>query len=171
MGGIDNWVNSRVNKALLLNKILETLEAVHQVAVDAAEQAREDAMHNENTAENRYDTLGLEAAYLAQGQSKRVIDCEADLAAYKNMSVINFTQDVPVALGALICLKAEDDLEKFLFLGPTAGGLKFNFQDKEIIVITPSSPIGMTLLGRFVGDEFELDIGGHHMHYEVIAIY
>jgi hypothetical protein len=40
-------------------------------AEQAVRAAHETATHEENIAENKYDTLGLEAAYLATGQARR----------------------------------------------------------------------------------------------------
>ena len=61
-----------MDKKTLLRLITEKLAAVLEVAVRAAQTAHETATHEENGAEKMYDTLGLEAAYLAAGQSRRV---------------------------------------------------------------------------------------------------
>ena len=125
-----------MNKALLLEQILNALEAVHQGAVDAAMQASDTATHEENVAENKYDTLGLEAAYLAQGQARRVAECEDDVAAFKKLVATPFTGKTPIAVGAVITLEDERGTEQTLFIGPAAGGLKVRFNEKEIMVIT-----------------------------------
>ena len=39
--------------------------------------------HEENIAENKYDTLGLEAAYLAQGQAQRVNECYLSIQQFE----------------------------------------------------------------------------------------
>ena len=52
---------------LVLKRLAEDLLQVEQ----AARVAHEAATHEENIAENKYDTLGLEAAYLAAGQTRR----------------------------------------------------------------------------------------------------
>lgn len=51
----------------VLGRLAEDLLRVEQ----AAQIAHEAATHEENIAENKYDTLGLEAAYLATGQARR----------------------------------------------------------------------------------------------------
>ena len=60
-----------MNKKLLQKHILTALETNHQTAISATQQAHDTATHEENIAENKYDTLGLEAAYLAHGQAQR----------------------------------------------------------------------------------------------------
>jgi hypothetical protein len=74
------------NKTLLLEQIVAVLEAAYESAVEAANQARDTATNGENVAENKYDTLGLEAAYLAHGQSQRAVDLKIEIAAFKNLA-------------------------------------------------------------------------------------
>ena len=160
-----------MNKSLLLKHILEELEALHQGAMNAAMQAYNTATHEENVAENKYDTLGLEAAYLAQGQSQRVAECEADLAEYKKLSATVFTAQTPIEIGALVLLKDELGQSQSLFIGPAAGGVKLSFQQNAITIITLSAPLGVALRGHLVGDEIEMKIGGKEKCYEVMAVY
>ncbi|WP_126454760.1 GreA/GreB family elongation factor [Sulfuriflexus mobilis] len=159
-----------MTKVLLLKQILKALEAVHQGAVAAALQASDTATHEENVAENKYDTLGLEAAYLAQGQAKRVAECEEDVAAFKRLVATDFTETTPIAVGAVVTLEDDHGSEQRLFLGPAAGGLKVRFNDKDIIVITRSAPLGVALFGRFEGDEVDIDTGGEKKRYAIISV-
>ncbi len=160
-----------MNKPLLLTDILERLELLHQTAVKAAMQAHDTATHEENVAENKYDTLGLEAAYLAHGQSQRVAECEADLAAFKSLAATEFSPDAAIDIGAVVLLGDETGRSQYLFIGPAAGGVKVPFADQEITIITFSAPLGIALRGRCVGDEIEVSVGGNRLGYEVLAIY
>ena len=159
-----------MNKTLLLKQILNELEAVCRSAVDAAMLAYNTATHDENVAENKYDTLGLEASYLAQGQAQRVAECKADLTAFKRLRATKFSEQTPIAIGALITLKDDQESEQTLFLGPAAGGLKLIFSEKEMMIITPSAPLGQALLGRFIDDNIEMKVGGQKKYYEIIAV-
>lgn len=159
-----------VDKALLQQQLVQVLETVHQSAIDAAMLAYNTAIDEENVAENRYDTLGLEAAYLAQGQAQRVTACEAELNAFKAMPAMNFSPAAPIAVGALITLHQEHGGEQHLFLGPAAGGLKLLFGGKPIMVITHSAPLGQALLGRVAGDEVTVGVAGTTRHYEIVAV-
>ncbi len=159
-----------MNKLLLIKQILCTLETVHQNAITATERAQDTATNKNNVAENKYDTLGLEAAYLAHGQAQRVAECQMDLSAYKTLVATDFDDQAPIAIGTLIQLKDENDLLQYFFLGPAAGGLKFSFQQEEIMLITPSAPLGKALLGSFVEEEVALAMGGQIKHYQIMAI-
>ena len=60
-----------MDKSLLQQQVLERLAEDLLQAEQAARAAHETATHEESVAENKYDTLGLEAAYLATGQVRR----------------------------------------------------------------------------------------------------
>jgi len=123
-----------MNKSALLEQILIKLEVVHQGAVDAAQRAYETATDEENEAENKYDTLGLEASYLAHGQSKRVAECENDLIVFKKFKPNVFSNDMSIDIGALVSVEDEAGLEQLIFISPVSGGLKFTFNRKQVTI-------------------------------------
>jgi transcription elongation GreA/GreB family factor len=163
-----------MNKQLLLEKILIALEAIREQAASAAMEAYKTATADENVAENKYDTLGLEASYLAHGQAQRVAECEEDIAVYKLLAKSDVADVSPISLGALIHIVNEQGVEQKLFLGPKAGGLTVSYDEnciaQEIKIVTPSSPIGTALLKREEGDEFELTIGPNSHSYEILNV-
>jgi len=159
-----------INKSLLLDKIIKTLEALYQDAFDAAMRAYDTATDDENEAENKYDTLGLEAAYLAQGQSKRVAECEADLSSFKKLNEIKTNSIKKITTGSLIYLVDESGKKYVLFLGPAAGGLKVKFEDINIAIVTPAAPLGSALLGRSVDEEFALKLSDVKKRYTITDI-
>lgn len=160
-----------MNKQQLLKAIISELENVHQTAKAAAHRAYETATDEENEAENKYDTLGLEASYLAHGQSKRVTECEADLIKFRKLTTAEHLAESPISIGNLVCIEDEYGLEKHIFLSPVAGGLTICFMRKEITLITPSSPIGKALTGCFIDDEIILNMGSTRKHYQITTVY
>jgi transcription elongation GreA/GreB family factor len=160
-----------MNKKLLHKQLIIALEAAYQSAVNAAKRAYNTATDNENIAENKYDTLALEASYLAQGQSQRVEECAKDLAAFQELNSSAASSQSSVCLGALVALRDLDDNEKYIFYGPSSGGLKVQFAGKEIVVVTPGSPLGAAIKDRSVGDEISLSIGNKVIEYEIAKIY
>ncbi|WP_462384045.1 GreA/GreB family elongation factor [Pseudomonas sp. Marseille-QA0892] len=156
-----------MDKAALVRCIIEQLENDRRVTADALKAAHEAATHEESKAENKYDTRGLEAAYLADGQRKRLHELEAAVMAYRNL--VLEPMEERIRLGALVSLGA-DSGRKDLFLGPNAAGLKVRQAAREILVITPLSPLGKALLGAGEGDEVDIVVGGRRQRYEVIEI-
>lgn len=142
-----------MDKKQLLRLITEKLAADLEVAVRAAQTAHETATHEENVAENKYDTLGLEAAYLAAGQSRRVEEIRQALGLYRNLVLRDFDEEQGIQLTALVTLLNADGSRRTVFLGPEAAGLKIDCEGREVLVITPRSPLGQSLIGRHPGDE------------------
>ncbi len=159
-----------MNKETLLEHILQELERVRLVAVNAVIQASETATSKETIARSKYETFGLEASYLAHGQAMRVAECDEDLAKFKEMTLQYFDDTSPIALSALITLFDENDDEQLLFLGPAAGGLKVQYGQQEVVVITPSSPLGKALIGLKLDDDVDLLIGDNKKTYEIITL-
>jgi len=159
-----------MNKKLIHEKIILELNKIKKNILKAVTQAHETATNKESVAENKYDTFGLEASYLAQGQAKRLAECESDLHAYTDLPVVDFNNDSEVQLGALIHAKDDHEVESYLFLGPSAGGVKVFIEGKEITLITRSSPLGKSLLGCQVGDRASIQLAGNEKSYQVIAI-
>ena len=129
-----------MDKKQLLRLITEKLAADLEVAVRAAQTAHETATHEENVAENKYDTLGLEAAYLAAGQSRRVEEIRQALGLYRNLVLRDFDEEQGIQLTALVTLLNADGSRRTVFLGPEAAGLKIDCEGREVLVITPRSP-------------------------------
>ena len=70
-----------MDKQSIAQQVIEHLTGDLSAAEQAARVAHETATHEENIAENKYDTLGLEAAYLAAGQARRVEEIGLTLRA------------------------------------------------------------------------------------------
>ncbi len=160
-----------MKKKALLQKIVSQLELVHQNAIEAANRAHSSATDKENIAENKYDTLGLEAAYLAEGQARRVLECEAELNEFKRLLLVDDARHDEVKVGSFIYLEDDHGQGRYLFLGASAGGLKVNFENKLIMIITPESPLGKALLGLSVDDEVQLLVVGEKVNYCIVDTY
>jgi len=148
-----------MNKRAILQKITDKLVSELEIYFRAAQFSRAEATHESNKAENKYDTRGLEASYLARGQSKQAAELEAAIAEYQKLGVKKFAAGEAIAVGALVAL-AHGGETSYYFLGPRAGGTEILHDKKEILVITPQSPLGEQLLGKKVGDRPQLRLGG-----------
>ncbi len=97
-------------------------------------------------------------------QTKRALE------AYKVLSLRHFAADAPIRLTALVTLEAEDGTEKRVFIGPQAGGLKVTDDGSEVVVITPSSPLGQGLIGKVAGDRVAIGRGNLEKEFEIVAL-
>ena len=158
-----------VDKKLLILQIIADLNAAIQTALTAADDARATATNKENVAENRYDTLGLEAAYLAHGQSERVMQLNKALEAFQNLKIVPDNHPV-VMTGSLVTLLDNSNAERVVFIGPSAGGRVINFVSKQITIITQQSPLGFALAGATCGDEISAKIAGKLVNYTITSL-
>jgi len=145
-----------MDKPLLLTRIVATLEHDVDVLSRAAQTAYEAATAEENIAENKYDTLGLEASYLATGQARRTAEIRQALQIYQQLLLRDYDPARGVQVSNLVSLEDEDGQQRRLFLGPEAAGLKVGEGDELVTVITPRSPLGQQLVGKRVDDEVSL---------------
>ncbi|WP_443690606.1 GreA/GreB family elongation factor [Pseudomonas sp.] len=159
-----------MNKQSVLELIIARLVIDLDVAQRAAQTAYETATHEENIAENKYDTLGLEASYLAAGQARRVEEIRQSLVLFQNLSLRPFDEQRGIQIGDLLSLEAGNGSQQQLFLGPDAAGLKIYLGDVLITVITTRAPLGQNLLGKAEGDVVEIIINGARQSFEVTQV-
>ena len=113
-----------MHKPTVHQLILDKLRIDLDIAERAAQTAYETATHEENIAENKYDTLGLEASYLAAGQARRVEEIRQSLTLCQNLTLRPYDDQRGIEVGALLGLEDEKGREQWLFLAPDAAGLK-----------------------------------------------
>ncbi|MEX6502924.1 GreA/GreB family elongation factor [Pseudomonas zhanjiangensis] len=157
-----------MNKTQLQHLILERLQADLAQARQAAQSAHEAATHEENIAENKYDTLGLEASYLAAGQSRRVEEIRQALSAWQSLQLRAFDAEQGIQLGALVWLADARGNEQCLLLGPDGAGAKVVLDGQQVQVISPRAPLGQRLLGCGPGDDIEIRVGDRLQRFEVL---
>ena len=145
-----------MNKALLQQQVCQRLEVDLANLIAAAEATHQAATHEESKAENKYDTRGLEASYLAAGQSRRVADIRKALAAWRALQLRPYDDALGIQLGALMCLETTGGRRQRLFLGPDGAGLKLQDEQGEVVLISPHSPLGQQLLGQGPGDQIQV---------------
>lgn len=158
-----------MKKTELLKRIIAQLSHDLEVQFNAARTAHEAATHSENIPDNKYDTLALEASYVAQGQANRASEIRRAIEIYRQLK-LKPIEDNEITMTALVTLEAEDGTTKAVFIGPLEGGLKIATAGAEIVVITPGSPLGQELLGKTIGDTICMGIGANRTDYEIIEV-
>lgn len=159
-----------MNKTEIIKSIIQELENSVRTIQQSANMAHETATHEESQAKSKYDTFALEASYLANGQNKRLAELTQEIETCKNLILENFNNTKTIDLSALVTLEDEDQNSKILFLCPVAGGVKIHFQGNTISVVTPESPFGQNLIGKSVGDVFEMQMASQKREYEILKI-
>ncbi len=157
-----------MNKSEIVERLIQDLEARLNLLIRAAVDAREAATGDEAKAENKYDTRGLEASYLAGAQAKRSEELTLELYNLKKYVLRKFDDTTPINLTALVTVLMNGEQERRFLILPYAGGSKIKIENEEIFVITPISSVGKLLLGKTVGDSFDLKSKENAVEYEII---
>jgi transcription elongation GreA/GreB family factor len=160
-----------MDKFLLQQQVLNRLAEDLLQAEEAVRVAHEMATHEENIAENKYDTLGLEAAYLATGQVRRAEAIGQALANWRQFRPQPYDARKGIQLGALVCLVDADDRQQHLFLGPDGGSMKLVSGTQLVQVISSEAPLGRAMLGNFEGDEVSIEVSLIQRQFEVLRVH
>jgi transcription elongation GreA/GreB family factor len=158
-----------MDKAKLIRQIVANLSESLAVLENAARASHAEATHESSKAESKYDTRGLEAAYLAGGQARQAKEILDSIKSYEALKTKSFAVEDPIALTALVTVEA-NRARSIYFIGPTGGGLEVESEDKEITVITPQSPLGQGLMGKKAGQRWTAPVGGVIVKYCIISV-
>ncbi len=159
-----------MNKFALRQQVLERLVQDLLQTEQAALAAHEVATHEENIAENKYDTLGLEAAYLATGQARRAEAIRQAIAHWHKFRPSAYDASKGIERGALVCLVDSDDKQQQFFLGPTGGSMKLGRGAQFVHVISCEAPLGRAMLGKCEGDELSIEVASSRQQFEVLWV-
>ena len=155
-------------KQALRDAIVRQLQAELDLLTKAALATHAEATDDENKAEDKYDTRGLEASYLAHGQSKAADEAAQAVAQFSALPLRDFAPGEPISLGALVRLDGRNRSQ--YFIGPRAGGTEIMDGSDPVLVITPQSPLGRQLMGRKQGDILLLELGGQRSECTVSSV-
>lgn len=158
-----------MNKKELIQAIVEKLRDDLALYHKAAEFARLEATDEQSKAENKYDTRGLEASYLARGQSKQAAEVGQAIEYFEKLPAREFGASDGIDAGALVELRNGKETAAY-FLAGKAGGTEVQFANKEVLVITPESPLGRQLVGRKAGDKCVLELGGRKEQINILRV-
>ena len=164
-----------MNKTELLNQLIDHIQQEIDATLAAVNEAHALASHEQSKPENQYDTLALEAAYLAHGQSERIAELQRQVMLLNHFEFSEYDDKSRIATGALVCLEdlSTEDLQWFWLL-PVSGGVLLNAKGVEVRTITPEAPLADKLMGNYVGDEVVLNLSLNSGHkkkqFEVIEL-
>ncbi len=158
-----------MNKQQILKKIQARLNQEAESLARGAMHAHSYATNSESKSEGKYDTRGLEASYLAEGQAKLAAASAQAVSLYSTLTLQDFSENTAIALTALVELEYEGK-HKYCFIGPKNGGITIEHEGCSITLITPTSPLGQLLIGRKEGDYIEVITEHSIREYDIISV-
>jgi transcription elongation GreA/GreB family factor len=138
-----------MDKSALIKAIQNQLHDKLESTLAEALAAKEAATNEESKAENKYDTRGLEASYIAGAQAKRVAQFREDLY---NLSKVDLKTSESIRVGSLAEVFHDQKNESFFYFLLPCGGVTVDFNGKTVKSLSPTSPLGQKLLGLFCED-------------------
>ena len=146
-----------------LRALRSTLEAELHELTQAQQSTQAGAVHEENRAEDPKDMRSTEVSYLARGLAERVEAMRRTLAHVAALPTGPLPEDAtaqPPALVTVTETSGTDERQRTYLLCPVGGGTRLDVGSVEVVVVTPSAPVGSALKDAGVDDEVELPEGG-----------
>lgn len=156
-------------KAELLEQIRVHLRTELASLSKSAENARDAATNEESKPENKYDTRGLEASYLAGAQKLRADEFESKIQMLAELQCKTFHKSDPVAATAVVELE-EKGMRMLVFLLNLGAGYELKWQHRTIKCISTQSVMGQALMGKVVGDFVSAGPAGKEKEYEIVDL-
>jgi transcription elongation GreA/GreB family factor len=147
----------RSEKSALWQELVRLVRTEVEALMRSHQETQAGATHEEAKPENDKDTRAIEQSYLARGQAARVEEASRALAALIALPLRHFTDDDPIALGALATLESDDGETLRVLVAPAGAGQRLVDARGEVSVITTGSPLGRALVGGRVGDSPEFN--------------
>lgn len=138
-------------KADLLRQTIRHLETERDHLASAALETKAGATDGENRSESKYDTRGLEAGYLAQGQAQQANILDEQIAHLSQLELPDVAETSKVTRGSIVVLVGETDEENYFIL-PHGGGSELDWQGQLCTVLSSDAPLAHLLLGREAGE-------------------
>ena len=157
-------------KKILLEQIQAVLTSELEVLRTSARSARDAATHADARAENKYDTRGLEASYLAGAQQARIAEIVSQQQVLSATVPRTFAANAAIAATALVELRTEAGGADLYFLVAQGAGLRLAFDNRSVLVVTPQSPLGRMLIGKRTGACVTINTAQGRKEYEIVSI-
>lgn len=159
-----------MDKVIILKEIIRELKREFMTLATSAMEAREAATSEEAKAENKYDTRGLEASYLAGAQAERARAVRIALDQFQRLELKNFNSETPIGATALIEVRADDENSKWYLLLATKGGISVAVEGQTVMTLSLESPLGRELNNRRTGDVFNFKVKNENKEYEIVTV-
>lgn len=156
-------------KASLVAQICAHVAAELEALDKSAQAAYEGATHEQSKPENKYDTRGLEASYLAGAQRERAAELRVALHTLNAQALKSFAPDAVISLTALVELET-GGVRSLCFLMSLGAGYPLILDGRPVMTVTPHAPLGEALVGKIAGDLVSIRTAAGMKEYEIIGV-
>lgn len=159
---------NEINKRDLIEKLLYLAKTKEVEIKRASKEAQERANEAEGAMQSRYATFKEEGQNLAAGLKIRHEELKASVSIIEEiLEDDKFPEHVKIQHYSYVEVEFDDGKEDKFLITPLMGGEKL---DENITIVTPSSPIGNSLMGKEEGDEFKYSVKNIEKKGEVVKV-
>jgi hypothetical protein len=156
------------NKQVLLNEVIRKVSSSLDNIAKSIASAKEFAQTSPGRMQSRYDSSKEEYGKLADSLTVRQTDIRNGLSLLRNFAPSPNLTTVSLGCIARIALPRGAEVCDYYAL-PYGGGESIESDGKEVVVITPNSPIFIAMKGLPAGSEFAMKKGDpRHKILEII---
>lgn len=143
------------DKKNLLTQLISLIQDDIEKQRKSFEFARNTSIDAPGRMQSRYDTMGVESAWVADGLAKALNEKEMYIARLQTFQFNELSNNI--CLGSIIVISdGESSSLEYYFILPVASGYKLKERDITLTTITPLTPIGKVLIGKQVGEEIKI---------------
>lgn len=142
-----------IDKNGFREQVVNILEARLTATLTAYEYERITTIESDGRMVSRYDTAGIEAAYVADGLARNVLAMREEIARVRDFLLPDNPERV--CMGSVVVFAAgKENSEKWFFLLPGGGGTKVQQANApDITVLTLLAPMAKSLFHKKVNEE------------------
>jgi hypothetical protein len=147
-------VNMVIDKTALLQEIIQKLETEIQALRGSFKEAKLTSIEAPGRMQSRYDTMGVEAAWVADGLAKSIEEKVEGTYRLKNINLPDSPERV--SLGCVVGIGPDGgDIENVYFILPACGGMIITIPNSDLTVQTVmlQAPVARALIGKSIDDE------------------
>jgi transcription elongation GreA/GreB family factor len=157
------------DKAKVYGALLAEMRAALAAMAKSAKDAADGATHEENRSEGDKDMRATEESYVARGKAMRTEELAEELVRAEQLVLRTFATDDAIAPSALVRVLV-DEQPRVFFVSTQGGGRELTIDGATITVVTAASPVGRALIGKRIGDDFELAVRGAMREWVIEAV-
>lgn len=160
-------LNANAAKARVIEAVIKKLEKDREVLRMNIESTMQAARDAPGRMESRYDSTKAEKSFLAASLQEHWAKAGHSLQLLKEFRLNE--KDAPEEVGIGNLVEAQTREREFYMILPAGGGESVMSEElaSEVVIITPYSPLGNSLLGRKPGDTTTVN----NRNITVVAIY
>ncbi|MCU1265693.1 MAG: hypothetical protein JWM21_2011 [Acidobacteria bacterium] len=149
-----------IDKTALLEGIIRTLEEEIKTLRASFDEAKLTSIEAPGRMQSRYDTMGVEAAWVADGLAKSIEEKAEGTYRLKNVRLPDSPERV--SIGCIVGIGPEGSaIENLYFILPACGGMSIPIDNSNLTLQTVmlQAPVARALIGKSLDDEVNVRRG------------